>query len=102
MSRKMYLLYTGSIIIIALFIITSLGKKYIKKQCEPFVIHPLDHNDLLLDESNEIKFKHTSYRKQSKQWHTSPMSSFEQTTNNQPHTIPDNGSTPLPELGGFY
>jgi hypothetical protein len=102
MTRNMYLLFTGSIIIIALFIITSLGKIYLKKQCEPFVIHPMEDNDVLLDDHINLKLKNTTYRKSSKQWNTSPISSYEQTTNNQIHILPDNGSITLPELSGFY
>lgn len=100
MSRNLYLLTTGSMIVIALFIITMLRKKYIKQQCEHFTIQPLDHNELLLDNVSP-KINDTSYRKSSKHWNTSPMSSFEQTTNNQPHTSPNNGSITLPELA-FY
>jgi hypothetical protein len=101
MSRNLYLLSTGSMIIIALFAITSLRKKYIKTQCEHFTIQPLDHVDLLLDKTTIPKINLTSYHASSKKWTTSPMSSFEQTTNNQPHHSPNNGSITLPELA-FY
>jgi len=86
-------------IIVALFVITTLRKNYIKKHCEPFMIEPSDHNDLLLDQN--LKVKHTSYRTSAKHAPGSPMSSFEQTTNNQLHTSPNNGSITLPELA-FY
>ena len=103
MSRNLYLLSTGSIIIVALVVITSLRKKYIKQQCEHFTIQsqPLDQNDVLLDTTSSPTVKKTSYRKSSTQRSTSPMSSFEQTTNNQLHTSPNNGSITLPELA-FY
>jgi hypothetical protein len=102
MSRNLYLLSTGSMIILALIVITSLRKKYIKKQCEHFTIQPLDHTDLLLDQTKPPTINHASYRASSKKWTTSPMSSFEQTTNNQPHHSPNNGSITLPELSDFY
>jgi hypothetical protein len=101
MSRNLYLLSTGSMIIIALFIITSLRKNYIKTQCEHFTIQPLDHTDLLLDQSKPPKINHTSYSTSSKKRPSTPMSSFEQTTNNQQHYSPNNGSITLPELA-FY
>ncbi len=101
MSRNLYLLSTGSMIVIALFVITMLRKKYIKQQCEHFTIQPLDHHELLLDNISP-KIDDISYRKSAKHWNTSPMSSFEQTTNNQLHTSPNNGSITLPELSGFY
>jgi hypothetical protein len=101
MSRNIYLLSTGTMIVIALFAITSLRKQYIKDKCEHFTIQPLDHNDVLLDSTSSPTVKNTSYRKSSNQRSTSPMSSFEQTTNNQLHTSPNNGSITLPELA-FY
>jgi len=88
-------------IIVALLAITTLRKRYIKQKCEHFTIQPLDHNDVLLDSASSPTIKHTSYHKSAKQWTTSPMSSFEQTTNNELHTSPNNGSITLPELA-FY
>jgi hypothetical protein len=101
MSRNLYLLSTGSIIVVALFVITTLRKKYIKEKCEHFTIQPLDQTDVLLDTTSSPTVNNANYRKSSKQRHTSPMSSFEQTTNNQIHTSPNNGSITLPELA-FY
>ena len=101
MSRNLYLLSTGSMIILALFVITSLRKKYIKQQCEHFTIQPLAQYDLLIDDTSSPTIKHTSYLTSSKQRTTSPMSSFEQTTNNQQYNSPNNGSITLPELA-FY
>ena len=101
MSRNLYLLSTGSMIILALFVITSLRKKYIKTQCEHFTIQPLAHIDLLLDKTTFPKINLTSYSTSAKKQTTSPMSSFEQTTNNQQHNSPNNGSITLPELA-FY
>jgi hypothetical protein len=101
MSRNLYLLSTGSMIILALFVITSLRKNYIKQQCEHFTIQPLAHHDLLLDNTSSSIIKETSYLTSSKQRSRSPMSSFEQTTNNQQYNSPNNGSITLPELA-FY
>jgi|LakMenEpi03Aug12_release.lakeMendotaPanAssembly.Ray.scaffolds.fasta_scaffold184668_4 hypothetical protein len=101
MSRNLYLLSTGTMIVIALFTITTLRKRYIKQKCEHFTIQPLEQTDVLLDSTSSPTVKHTSYRKSSNQRPTSPMSSFEQTTNNQMHTSPNNGSITLPELA-FY
>ena len=102
MSRNLYLLSTGTMIVIALFTITTLRKRYIKQKCEHFTIQPLEHHDLLLDQTKPPKINNTSYSTSSKKRPSSPMSSFEQTTNNQQHQSPNNGSITLPELSDFY
>jgi hypothetical protein len=63
---------------------------------------PFDSTDLLLDEPTKLKIKTTTYQQSQKYKKTSPMSSFEQTNNNQKYTRPENGSMELPELSGFY
>ena len=63
---------------------------------------PYDSTDLLLDEPTKLKMKNTSYQQSQKYKKTAPMSSFDQTNNNQKYTRPENGSMELPELSGFY
>jgi hypothetical protein len=73
---------------------TTLGKK----QMEPMVIQMPPDTDLLLDLPATFKTKKT-YR----QIRPLPnIGSFEQTTNNEKVFNPENGTTLLPELSGFY
>ena len=94
MHDYLQIIVTGSILIAILFICTSLGKR----QLEPMVIQMPPDTDVLLDLPTTFKLKktYTKIRPLSK------MSSFEQTTNNVKVFNPENGTTLLPELGGFY
>jgi hypothetical protein len=84
---------TGCILIALLFIITTLGKK----QMEPMIVMPIE-TDVLLDLPTRFKLKNTYAKIRP----LSTMSSFEQTTNNSKMFHPENGTTLLPELSGFY
>ena len=89
-------LLTGSILILFLFLITSLGKK----QMEPMTIEMPPDTETLLDLPTHLKIKTTTYEHMKRK---QPLpSSFDQTTNNIKATTPDNGSILLPELSGFY
>jgi hypothetical protein len=87
-----------------LFILVYLGKKQMSTLEPMSVIMTADYDstDLLLDEPTKLKMKTTTYRQAQKCKKTAPMSSFEQTNNNQKYTRPENGSMELPELSGFY
>ena len=93
MPDYLQILGTGCILIAVLFLITTLGKK----QMEPMIVMPID-TDVLLDLPTHFKLKN-NYKKIQP---LSTMSSFEQTTNNEKVFNPENGSTLLPELSGFY
>ena len=58
--------------------------------------------DLLLDHPTKLQIKPTTYKELQKFRQQSPIGSFEQTTNNQKYNHPENGTTELPELSGFY
>ncbi len=89
-------LLTGSILIILLFLITSLGKK----QMEPMTIEMPPDTETLLELPTHLKLKTTTYPHMKR---NDPLPhSFDQTTNNIKVTTPDNGSILLPELSGFY
>ena len=89
-------LITGSILILFLFLITSLGKK----QMEPMTIEMPPDTDALLDLPTHLKLKTTTYRHMK---HKEPLPhSFDQSTNNVKAVTPDNGSILFPELSGFY
>jgi hypothetical protein len=62
----------------------------------------MDNHELLLDDPPSLRLNQISYQHSQKHRVLSPMSSFEQTTNNQKYTSPDNGTNLLPELSGFY
>ncbi len=89
-------LITGFILILLLFIMTSLGKK----QMEPMMIEMPPDTETLLDLPTHLKLKKTTYQHMKRK---EPVPhSFDQTTNNVKATSPDNGSILLPELSGFY
>jgi len=81
-----------------------LGKKQMSSMESMSVIMaaPYDSTDLLLDEPTKLQMKTTTYQNAQKYKKTAPMSSFEQTNNNQKYNRPENGSMELPELSGFY
>jgi hypothetical protein len=103
MSSKLNYCCTCGCCILVLFLLTYLGKKQLERT-EPFIL-PMDVNtsdDVLLDETPSLKINHVSYQHSQKKRIVTPMSSFEQVSNNQKYTSPDNGSILLPELSGFY
>jgi len=99
MSYKNYCC-TCCFLLALFFLITYLGKKQL--HCEPFVVSAYDQTDTLLDQPAPLKISPLSYNEMQKYRPNSSMSSFEQTTNNEPYTQPSNGSILLPELCGFY
>ena len=94
MHDYLHIICTGCILIAILFICTTLGKK----QMEPLVIQMPPDTDMLLDLPTTFKSKNT-YRQLRP---VSNISSFEQTTNNEKVLNPENDTTLLPELSGFY
>ncbi len=87
---------TGTILIALLYLITSLGKK----QMEPMTIQMPPETNALLDLPTHLKLKTTTYQNMKRK--TLIPHSFDQITNNEKTTNPDNGSILLPELSGFY
>ncbi len=87
---------TGSILIALLYLITSLGKK----QMEPMTIHMPPDTNALLDLPTHLKLKTTTYQHMKRK--ALIPHSFDQITNNEKVSYPDNGSILLPELSGFY
>jgi len=95
---------TCCVCLLLLFVLVYLGKTHMN-ELEPMVIGigaPYDSADLLLDQPSAVIMKNRSYAQSHTFKKPSTMSSFEQTTNNQSYTHPDNGSMELPELSGFY
>jgi hypothetical protein len=91
---------TCCFLLLLFFLITYLGKKQFHH--EPFVISGYVEPETLLDQPTSLKISKSSYSEMQKYKPKSTMSSFEQTTNNEPYTQPSNGSILLPELNGFY
>jgi hypothetical protein len=96
----MHVILTGAILLIVLFLITTIGKKI----NEPFTIsHTTASPDVLLDNSlqNSIHEQDVKYGGLNKYVFQTPMASYAQVTNNKRHwDNPENGSALYPPING--
>ena len=94
-----HILMTGCMLILALLIITYIGKRHM----EPFEIEPQPQFDVLLEYplQQSIHATDVNYGGLNKYIYTTPLASYEQVTNNKKNwNNPEDGSALFPEING--
>ena len=95
----MHIIVTGAILLIVLFLITTIGKKI----NEPFTVSHTASPDVLLDYTLQptIQEQDVKYGGLNKYVFQTPMASYAQVTNNKRYwDNPENGSALYPPING--
>jgi hypothetical protein len=93
----MNVLCTGVILVIVLFLMTTIGKKL----NEPFEVRKEEPIGLLtLPLQPVVQAQEVNYGGLNKYIYTTPMASYAQVTNNRKWVTPENGSALFPPING--
>jgi hypothetical protein len=96
----MNVLWTGFILVIVLFSMTTIGKKL----HEPFEVNKIKENDsnglLPLPLQQVVQAQELNYGDLNKYIYRTPMASYNQVTNNRKWETPENGSALFPPING--